>query len=129
MARRGFQAVVALLATVAVVAGGLTVLTGGALVLDAGEVSPSLDSELRFYAAWYLGVGVLLFWTVPRVESAGTVFRAVCALLLVAAGGRIVSVLVKGPPHPFYAVLLVLELGLPILLVPWQSAVARRVDG
>jgi hypothetical protein len=63
---------------------------------------------------------------VPRVESAGTTVRAVCAVLLLGALGRILSLVETGPPHPFYLVLLVIELVLPLVLVPWQTSVARR---
>ncbi len=126
MARRGLQALVMVLATVAVVAGAVTVLTGGAFVLEAGGVSPSVDSELRFYAAWYVGLGVLLFWTVPRIERAGITIRTVCAVLLLAATGRVISLSVVGPPHPLYVALMVLELVVPIVLVPWQTAIARQ---
>jgi hypothetical protein len=110
---------------VAAGAGLVTVLTGGASVLGGPDVAASLDSELRFYAAWYVGLGVLLLRAAPRVESETTVIRAVCAVLLLAAAGRVISWVTVGSPHPFYQGLLVVELGLPVLLVPWQSAVAR----
>jgi hypothetical protein len=47
-------------------------------------------------------------------------------VLLLAAAGRVISWVAVGPPHPLYQGLLVIELGLPLLLVPWQSALARR---
>jgi hypothetical protein len=52
VSRRGLQAVLVILGLVALGAGLVTVLTGSASVLDAPEAAPSLDSELRFYAAW-----------------------------------------------------------------------------
>jgi hypothetical protein len=48
MSRRGLQAILTILGLVAVVFGTLTVFTGGAGVIGGGEVSASVDSELRF---------------------------------------------------------------------------------
>lgn len=125
MTRRGLQVVLVLLAVVAISAGTLTVLTGGSTVVGGGVISPSLDSELRFYAAWYVGVGLVLLWSARHVESAGAVIRCVCAVLLLGAFGRVVSWSLVGRPHPLYLVLLGIELVLPLLLVPWQHVVTR----
>jgi hypothetical protein len=60
MGRTGLQLLLTVLGLVAVAFGLLTVFTGGAGVLRGGEVSANVDSELRFYAAWYAGAGLLL---------------------------------------------------------------------
>lgn len=125
MARRGLQVMLALLAGVALSAGTVTVLTGASTILASGSVSPSVDSELRFYAAWYAGLGLVLLWSALHVESATTVIRAVCAVLLVGALGRVISWSDAGRPHDLYLVLLAVEVTLPAVLVPWQGRVAR----
>lgn len=126
MAGRGLRIVLVLLAVVATSAGTLTVLTGSSTVLSSGTVSPSVDSELRFYAAWYVGVGLVLAWTAFHVEVAGTVLRSVCGVLLLGAVGRSVSLVMVGRPHPVYLVLLAIEVALPVVLLPWQHAVAKH---
>lgn len=127
--RRALQTCVAALGVVAVVFGLVGVFTGPSLIRDAGTVSPSVDSELRFYAAWYVGAGALLLWTVPRIEIEGRLIRGVCAVLVLAAAGRVVSLVVAGKPHALYLVLMAIEFAIPIVVVPWQAAVARRANG
>jgi hypothetical protein len=126
MSRRALQATLAILGVTAVTFGGLTVLTGAAGVLAGGPVSASVDSEMRFYAAWYLAAGVLLLRTVARVESEGPTIRTICAVLFLAACARVVSFVAVGAPHPIFLVLMAIEFAIPVVVVPWQAAVASR---
>lgn len=126
MSRRGLQATLTILGLIAVTFGALTVLTGAAGVLASGPVSASVDSEMRFYAAWYLAAGVLLLRTVARVESEGTTIRAICAVLFLAACARVVSLVAVGAPHPIFLVLMAIEFTIPAVVVPWQASVGRR---
>ncbi len=113
---------------VAVVAGTLTVVLGIESVVGAGDASASLDSELRFYAAWYVLAGILLLRTVRRVESEALIIRLVFATLFVTGLARVISIVVVGTPHVFALVLLALELVLPTVVIPWQAMVARRAN-
>jgi hypothetical protein len=126
MARRGLQVTLTILGSVALVLGALTVLTGGATVPEAGDVSASVESELRFYAAWYVAAGIVVLRTVRRVESAGGTIRAVSAALVLGGLGRLVAIIAVGRPHPVFLALMALEFAIPALIVPWQAAVARR---
>jgi Domain of unknown function (DUF4345) len=126
--RRGLQMILAVLGAVAVAFGGLTVVAGAGGLLDGGPVSASLDSELRFYAAWYLGAGVLMLRSVPRVEVEGSTIRLICVVLLIAAGARVLSIVALGTPHPLFLALMVIEFAIPVVMVPWQAALARRAS-
>jgi predicted MFS family arabinose efflux permease len=53
--------------------------------------------------------------------------RAVCAVLFVAACARLLSVITVGTPHTLALVLMTIEFIYPCVMVPWQTAVARRV--
>ncbi|MCA1726915.1 MAG: DUF4345 domain-containing protein [Actinobacteria bacterium] len=57
--RRGLQIILALLGVVATVFGLVSVFGGADAVLGSGGASADVDSELRFYAAWYVVAGVL----------------------------------------------------------------------
>ena len=127
MNRRGLQAALVLLGAVALCFGVLGVLTGASLLSGGDTASASVDSELRFYAAWYAGAGLLLLATVRRVESEGKRIRAVCAVLLLAAIGRVLSIADVGRPHVIQLLLMVIEFAIPVIVVPWQILVARRV--
>jgi hypothetical protein len=107
------------------VAGGQTVLAGGDSVLDHGDVSAGVDSELRFYAAWYVVAGALLLRSVPRVETEALIVRAFGAAFFLAGSARLLSLVTVGRPHAFALVLMVLEFVIPVVIVPWQAAVAR----
>jgi hypothetical protein len=125
VARRGLQVVLTIVGIVAVAAGGHTVVTGGDSVLNHGDVSAGVDSELRFYAAWYVVAGVLVLRAVRRVESEALVVRAVGAAFFLAGSARLLSLVTVGRPHPFALALMVLEFVIPVVIVPWQAAVAR----
>lgn len=109
-------------------AGTLGVLVGADLVPGVERVAPSLDSEMRFFAAWYAAAGVVVLWSVPRVEEAKMVVRVVSAAVFVAGCGRLLSWATVGKPHGFLVVLMVIELALPFVLIPWQASVARAAE-
>src|SRR6266581_4558502 len=113
MNRRALQLVVTVLGCVALVFGVLGVATGGGGVVDGGQVSANVDSELRFFAAWYAGAGATLLWARKRVEREGRVIRAVCAVLVLAAVGRVLSIFTVGAPHALFLFLMAVEFVLP----------------
>lgn len=120
------QLVVASVGTVGVSMGMATMLFGVALVPQAGDPSPSVDSELRFFAAWYAVAGVALLSSVARIETAGGLIKGVALGFLAAGCARILSWAGTGRPHTLFVVLMVLELALPLVIISWQTAVARR---
>jgi hypothetical protein len=124
--RRGLQLFLVILGLVALIAGALAMLFGAGLVPDAGAVSANVDSEMRFFATWYAVAGFVLLRAAPKVESQTTLIRTVAAAVFVAGCTRILSLIVVGKPDPQFLVLMAIELALPFVLVPWQSAVARR---
>ncbi|MBK5228975.1 MAG: DUF4345 domain-containing protein [Actinobacteria bacterium] len=125
MTRRALQILVALVGSVALVAGVSSVLFGVYIVPGHGEVVPSVDSELRFYAVWYAAAGIVLLRAVPGVEEARTTIRVVAAAFFIAGCARLISIAVAGKPHGSLLVLMALELVLPVVMVPWQAAVQR----
>lgn len=124
---RALQGTVGVLGTIAVVFGLQTVAIGADSILGAGQVSPNLDNELRFYAAWYVGAGLLLLRAVHRVETQAATIRGVAAILLLAAFGRVLSMVMVGMPHPGQIALMAAEFTIPVVVVPWQAAIARRL--
>jgi len=118
--------VLCVVGSVAVVAGAATMLFGASIVPDRGHVTPSVDSEMRFYGVWYAAAGVLLLRTVRTVETAGTTVRAVAACFFLAGCSRVISLVVLGRPHVTQLALMALELALPPLIVLWQSRVSRE---
>ena len=124
--RRGLQVVVGLFGVVAVVSGLATILLGGDSVVGAPTPPPTIDSELRYYSAWYVVAGVLALRSVPLIESETTVIRILFGGLLLGGCARLLSLAAVGRPHSFFLILLGLELLTPVVVIPWQAALARR---
>ncbi|MDQ3985173.1 MAG: DUF4345 domain-containing protein [Actinomycetota bacterium] len=125
MSRRGLQLLLRFLGLVAFVAGLGTVIFGVASVAGAEAVSGTVDSEMRFYAVWYSGAGLLLLRSARRVEREATIVRGISVALFVAGCSRALSWMVVGEPHVVAQVLMVIELSLPLVIVPWQASVTR----
>ncbi len=111
---------------VAFVAGLGAVLFGVASIVGAETVSGTVDSEMRFYAVWYAGAGLLLFKSASNLEGEIVIIRGVAAALFVAGCGRALSWLVVGEPHVVAKFLMVIELILPLIIVAWHAVVARE---
>ncbi|GGK16531.1 hypothetical protein GCM10010124_06400 [Pilimelia terevasa] len=124
--RRGLQVLVAVLACVPVGTGLLDVL-GGVAVLPGPppSTSPDLESNYRFFATVWCGVGLTLAWTVPRVERAGAVLRAIGGAIFVGGLVRLLAAALHGLPHPIFVTAAAVELAAPPLVVWWQAQVAR----
>ena len=108
-----------------IVAGLATVLLGADSVPDAGDPSPSLESELRFYSVWWIGAGLFLAWLAPRVEERTTELRVFCALLFLGGLSRVFAALATDWPSTGQIVLMAIEFVLPVVFVVWQARVAR----
>ena len=124
VSRRGLQLVLGAIGAVAVGAGASAVVRGAAEVRDGGPVSANVDSEYRFYAAWYPVFGVLLLRAARAPESDAGIVRAAAAGFLLAACSRALSVWRLGPPHALQKVLMGLEFVIPVVVVPWQASVS-----
>lgn len=114
------------LSVVPVVAGAATVLLGSESIPAAGDPNANLESELRFYAVWWIGAGLFLAWLAPRVERRTRELRVFCALLFAAGASRLLAVLETDWPSTGQLVLMGAEFTLPVVLVVWQARVAAR---
>ena len=121
--RSGLVTLLTALGAVATVEGTRGAVQGAGQVVGGGPVSANVDSEYRFYSAWYAVLGVLLLGAARRPEHETRVIRATAGGFLMAALGRLLSSRTAGPPHPLQRALMVVELVLPPVLVGWQSQV------
>jgi hypothetical protein len=89
----------------------------------SGPWSPTMDSELRFYAALWGAYGLLVL-AVARDLSARRRYLPWLAAVFFAGGvGRVASYVGVGPPHPFFTLLMIIELLLPVGVVAlWLGA-------
>jgi hypothetical protein len=107
--------------TVALVAGTRALLAGAREVRPTGPIPAPVDSEYRFYAAWYPIVGLTLLRAARQPEVDPHVVRGLAGGMGLAATGRLLSIRVHGRPHRSQAVLLVVEALIACGVVPWHA--------
>jgi len=124
--KRTLQVVLALLSLLPLVVGSLGFIYGAALFAPASGVTPKLDSQYRFVAAWDVGLAFIVWWIIPQIERQTVLFRLICLLVCLGGLGRVVAWLAVGSAGPAFLAVTVLELLIP-LLIPWQAQVAKQV--
>ncbi len=111
------------------VASGLVQLMGIHDPLYAGLHLPAdatLDSNMRFLAGVWLGLGLANLWLVPRIERETVLFRALWLMIFLGGIGRLLSMTSTGLPLLPFVGFTVLEIvGAPIFVF-WQSKVAQN---
>jgi hypothetical protein len=112
------------LALIPIAAGLASVIFGSAIVRGGGPSDASVESELRFYAVFYVAFGAYLWALAPRVAERGRELRWAAGVLFCGGLSRVVGVLVDGWPEADYVVLMAIELTLPVVLVLWQRRIA-----
>jgi len=119
------QVILIVLSLIPAVFGTLNTVIGPARFIPQEVINPALDSQFRFQSVYYMGLAVLVWWMVRKIEHHSTLFAIVIMTLFVGGLARAYSYFVIGtPPAPmFYAMFL--ELALPVL-IPWQRAVAGK---
>jgi Domain of unknown function (DUF4345) len=122
---RNLRRTLYVLAVIPILTGAWTVVLGADSVLGAGDASPGLESELRFYSVWWIGAGLFLIWLAPRVEERTLEMRVFCALLFLSALSRVFAALATDWPSQGQIVLMGIEFVLSIVFVVWQARVAR----
>ena len=110
------------------IVGLATMVFGVRTVIGAGAVNPNVDNEMRFFGVWYATGGFFLLRAIRQVERHGTTIRVIGTAFFAAGCARLIGWAVVGRPHTLQLVLLAIELSLPVVLIPWQAAVARRTD-
>lgn len=124
--KTGLQVLIGLIGCVAIVTGTATVFLGADSVVGVSEPGAAADSEMRFFAVWYVAIGVLLLKSIPTLEKERSLVRVVGVAFFVAGCARVLSWASVGKP-PFLAIILmVIELILPAVIVSWHAAITRQ---
>jgi len=84
---------------------------------DSGAWPPTMDSELRFYAPFWGAYGALLLDTARDLRRTAHRIPWLAAIFFAGGLGRVLSWVAVGRPHPFFVLLMAIELILPPLLV------------
>jgi hypothetical protein len=104
---------------------GLHSVVAGARSLPRQHLAnPSVESELRFYAAFYVAFGLAALSVAPRADQDATTVRALAGALFLAGVARGGGWLAAGRPHRLQFALLVVELAAPPAIVAAQTRLA-----
>jgi hypothetical protein len=85
-----------------------------------------LDSDLRFFGAIAMGVGVLFFWAIFQVEALGPLIYVLAGAVAVGAAARIYARLTFGDPGPAGTIPVVIETVVPIVMVITRYLIGRE---
>ena len=89
----------------------------------SGAWPPTMDSELRFYAPFWGAYGLALLHIARRLPATLGWVPPAAALFFAGGVGRAISYVAVGAPHPFFVLLMAIELLLPAaFLVLWRMA-------
>lgn len=111
---------------VATAAGMHTVIAGARSIVGQGAANASVESELRFYAAFYVAWGLAALRAAPRADQDPATVRTLAGALFLAGLARAGAWRAVGKPHPGQRVLLAIELAGPPALGAWQTRLAAR---
>ena len=120
--RRALQVTVVGLGALATTTGVAALARGTAVVRDAPPPHPNVESEHRYFAAWWTALGPVLWSLAPDIERHERAVRGIAAATFTGGLARLLAARQVGAPHPLYRVLTGIELALPPVLVAWQRA-------
>ena len=116
------RAVFSIGGVIATAAGLHTAATGARSILGGGgAANPAVESELRFYSAFYAAYGVAMLRAAPRAARDPATVRALAAPLFAAGLARAAAWRAVGRPHAGQMALLAIELAGPPAVVVWQA--------
>jgi hypothetical protein len=127
--KRPLQITLYIVSAFVVLTGLLDVFAGieGLRTLDRFLPAPyrTIDTQVRFLGAIWLGFGVMLAWIIPNIEQQTMLFRLMMGAIFLGGLARILSLMTLGAPPLFFIGLMVLEIVGAPLLVFWQSRVSQ----
>jgi hypothetical protein len=87
---------------------------------------PTMDSELRFYAALWGAYGVVCLTVARDLANRASLVPWLAGVFFLGGVGRLLSLVTIGTPHPFFIFLMWVELVLPLILVLlWRRSLHR----
>lgn len=76
-----------------------------------------LDADLRFFGAMMIGIGVIFFWTISKIEALGSAIYILACAVALGAAARIYARITYGNPGTAGTIPVVIEAVIPFLLI------------
>jgi hypothetical protein len=121
--KRLLQVALAIVSLIPISAGLAGVLQGPQFFNLAAPVS--VDSHMRYLSGLLLGIGLLVWAIIPKVEKRGDALGALTLIVAVGGLSRLYSLVTVGQPDVVMICALFVELGVTPGLYLWQRHVAR----
>jgi hypothetical protein len=96
------------------------------VIVDMG--TPNVDSELRFFAPFFVAYGGLVFLCAKHLRTHLYYVPHLLTIFLLGGLGRVISYFIIGTPHPLFIPLMAIEIGLPILLYFLYTRVVAKLS-
>lgn len=82
-----------------------------------------IDSEMRFYAAFWFAYGAIVVATARGLDRHAARVLPLLGLFFAGGVGRLLSIAAYGWPHPLFVSLMTIELAAPpLLFVLWRAS-------
>jgi hypothetical protein len=121
--KRLLQVALAIVSLIPISAGLAGVLQGPKFFQLFASVTA--DSHMRYLSGLLLGIGVLVWTIIPKVEKRGEALGALTLIVAVGGLSRLYSLITVGQPNTVMTCALFVELGVTPALYLWQRRVAR----
>ena len=121
---RAFCILAFLTGAVDMIAGVRLLIVGGARLADVAR-DPVLNSQVAFWGAMWFGFGVVLWRTSADLRAEASLFRVLCAIIVLAGLARLGAALANGLPGPALTVAMIVELLAGTGLYLWHAALSR----
>jgi hypothetical protein len=86
-----------------------------------------LDADLRFFGAMLLGLGVIFFWMIARIEESGPLIYILAVAVALGAAARIYARITYGGAGTAGTVPIVIESVIPFLLIILRYKVGKDI--
>ena len=98
---------------------------GNPWVVPGQATTLLLDADLRFFGAMMIGIGIVFFWTIWRIEALGSVTYILAGAVALGAAGRIYARIRYGDPGTAGTIPIVIESLIPIFLIVLRYSVGK----
>ena len=86
-----------------------------------------LDADLRFFGAMMIGIGILFFWAIAKLDALGSVIYILAFAVALGVAARIYARIIYGNPGTAGTIPVVIEAVIPIVLFFLRYHVGNEV--
>ena len=77
--KRALQVVLVFVALTPFLVGGINLWFGAAMHMPAEDITPEIDSQIRFFSVWFMAAGLIGFYMIPNIEKYRTASSPSCS--------------------------------------------------